>query len=262
MAFWGDYHTHTVYSHGKGTIEENIAAAVDAGLKEIGITDHGFRHMAYNVRRMDWPYMEREVKNLRLKYPQINIHLGLEANFNSFDGYIDVLPSEVSNMDLIICGYHKVMKFDRARDFFRFWLPNIFYGIFRTTPKKQIRRNTEMYLRALEKYELDILSHPNTGAKIDITEVAKACKHFGTYFELNGKRISMSHQELEAAAATGVEFICNSDAHDPSRVGDFSRGQAAIEAVGIPYTQVANWERLPEFRSKKLKEKLNVHGFL
>ena len=52
MSFWGDYHTHTIYSHGKGTIEENVVRALKSGLKEIAITDHGFRHMTYNVRRM------------------------------------------------------------------------------------------------------------------------------------------------------------------------------------------------------------------
>ncbi|MFR6641738.1 MAG: PHP domain-containing protein [Christensenellales bacterium] len=53
MAYWGDYHTHTYYSHGKGTIEDNVRAAAEKGLKQIAITDHGFRHMMYNVRHMD-----------------------------------------------------------------------------------------------------------------------------------------------------------------------------------------------------------------
>ncbi|WDC83585.1 PHP domain-containing protein [Caloramator sp. mosi_1] len=41
----GDYHTHTIYSHGKGTIEDNVKAAINKGLKEIVISDHGPGHM-------------------------------------------------------------------------------------------------------------------------------------------------------------------------------------------------------------------------
>lgn len=81
--FLGDYHTHTVYSHGKGTVEDNVRAAIAAGLKQLAITDHGFRHLTYNVRRGDWPYIMGDVEAARQKYPQIDIFLGLETNFNS-----------------------------------------------------------------------------------------------------------------------------------------------------------------------------------
>ena len=40
MKFLGDYHTHTIYSHGLGMIEHNVIEAVKKGLKQM-ITDHG-----------------------------------------------------------------------------------------------------------------------------------------------------------------------------------------------------------------------------
>ena len=49
MKLTADYHTHTVYSHGKGTIMENAVAAAAQDLRAIGITDHGFSHPAYGV---------------------------------------------------------------------------------------------------------------------------------------------------------------------------------------------------------------------
>ena len=36
-----DLHTHTIYSHGKGTIEENAQAAKEKGLEGIAITGKG-----------------------------------------------------------------------------------------------------------------------------------------------------------------------------------------------------------------------------
>ena len=41
MRLWGDYHTHTSYSHGRGTVGDMVLAAKDRGLKEVAITDHG-----------------------------------------------------------------------------------------------------------------------------------------------------------------------------------------------------------------------------
>ena len=35
MQILADYHTHTKYSHGKGTIEENVLEAISKGIKTI-----------------------------------------------------------------------------------------------------------------------------------------------------------------------------------------------------------------------------------
>jgi putative hydrolase len=254
MAFWGDYHTHTIYSHGHGTIEENVERAVEIGLKEVAITDHGFRHMMYNVRHMDWKYMHADTQKVRAKYPQIQIYLGLETNLSSRFGKADILPSDMDNLDLVICGYHKFVMPDRPSDMAKFFLPNFLFGGSETkSSAKLIKRNTDAYLKALEKYDIDIVSHINHAIKADAVEVARACKHYGTYVELNGKRVSMKDCDIEKMAQEGVQFICNSDAHSAGRVGDFSVPMAVVERLGIPFDQIANWEKLPKFRSRKKK---------
>jgi histidinol phosphatase-like PHP family hydrolase len=50
MQILADYHTHTKYSHGKGTIEENVLEAISKGIKTIGISDHGYKHLAYGIK--------------------------------------------------------------------------------------------------------------------------------------------------------------------------------------------------------------------
>ena len=52
-----DYHTHTIFSHGKGTIEDNVQSAISKGLKEIAISDHGPGHLTYGVKRNSVPVM-------------------------------------------------------------------------------------------------------------------------------------------------------------------------------------------------------------
>lgn len=71
-----DLHTHTIYSHGKGTIEDNVQAAIARGLSHIAITDHGPGHLFYGVKRRDIPRMRKEVDALNEKYPEIKIHQG------------------------------------------------------------------------------------------------------------------------------------------------------------------------------------------
>ena len=34
MEILADYHTHTVYSHGKGSIEDNVKVAISKGIKK------------------------------------------------------------------------------------------------------------------------------------------------------------------------------------------------------------------------------------
>ena len=45
-----DHHTHTTYSHGKGSILDNARVAHEKGLKSIAITDHGPGNFLYGMK--------------------------------------------------------------------------------------------------------------------------------------------------------------------------------------------------------------------
>ena len=244
MAFLGDYHTHTVYSHGKGCIEENVLAAARLGLKEIAIADHGFNHMVFNLRRSELSDMRRQIEDLKVKYPCITVYLGVESNILDKQGHIDIKEGDWEKLDMVVSGYHKLVFAPPSA------LSYMAANLVGASSQKTVARNTDAYINAVLNNEIDVLSHPGNFCKCDIREVARACKEKGTYFELNGKRIHLTDEEIEAAANEGVEFVCSSDAHTPKRVGDFSVATSAIERVGIPYGSIANYERLPAFRSR------------
>ena len=82
MILTADYHTHTPYSHGKGTVEENAARAKELGLKQIGITDHGFSHLAFGLKRKKVPDLIADCKRASEKLG-IDVLVGMESNIRS-----------------------------------------------------------------------------------------------------------------------------------------------------------------------------------
>lgn len=250
MKFLGDYHTHTIYSHALGTIEHNVQQAVKKGLKQIAITDHGFRHMAFNVRRFDFKYMRKDIQAIKDKY-DIDIFLGLETNLQSNSGAIDIKDEDIENLDIILCGYHKLIFPSSLKAFFSFYIANQLPR----HKKSDLRRgkNTEAYLNAINRYPIDIVVHPKYGIEIDVVELAKECKRLGVYMELNGKHISMTEDEVLAAMETGVGFIADSDAHKPERVGDLSIPMQWIDKLKLNPEQIVNLDKIPVFRSRLKK---------
>ena len=92
MQIIGDYHTHTIYSHGKGTIRDNVEVAINKGLKEVAICDHGPGHVIYGIKREQIFEMRKEIDQMNKEYGKhgIRVLLGLEANVMDYDGNIDV----------------------------------------------------------------------------------------------------------------------------------------------------------------------------
>ncbi len=251
MRFTGDYHTHTVNSHGKGTVEDNIYAALNRGLKEIAITDHGLNHMFFPIKRNKLEKISNEVRLLNKSFNDIKIYMGVEANLISADGEIDIKSHEYRFFDLILCGFHKCVFFKGGSYFFKIAAPAFAAKAFKPS-SKQIALNTEMYIKAIENNPIDIITHLNHDISVDVLKIAETAAKYGTYLEINSKTITFDDKILvNELLSTNVEFIVDSDAHKPSDVGNFQNAEELIAKYEIPLNRIANSiEGKINFRSK------------
>ena len=252
MILFGDYHTHTKYSrhnHGKGTVLENASVALDKGLKQIAITDHGFNHIFYGVRRKDIPSVKEDILNAK-EVTGIDILLGVEANLISCDGNIDIEEKDFEFLDILLMGQHRMVKTTKVSDFNKIVIANALGSPYKPSTER-LNRNTTAFLKALDKYPIDVITHLNYGCPTDTLAVARLAKEKGTLIELNGKRINFTDEELEIMASEGVRFIVNSDAHSPDRVGECNNALNLIFRLGLPISQIVNIDKLPKFSNKR-----------
>lgn len=255
MILSSDYHTHTVYSHGKGQIIDNAVVAKEKGLKEIGISDHGFAHPAFGLTKKKLPKMRKEC-DFATEQTGVKVLLGIESNIIGTDGTVDLKPKLYDNFDIFLAGIHKFVlyKFGTA---FSLFLPNFLNSTFnkKQVSKSLIKTNTKTFINVIKNNPVDVITHVNFCCFADAVEVAKAAADYGTYIELNSKKTHLSDEELFAVAKTGVKFVISSDAHSPNRVGEISLVDKLLQRVNIPEGQIANVNgKLPTMRFKTFKE--------
>ncbi|MFQ6752382.1 MAG: PHP domain-containing protein [Clostridia bacterium] len=257
MAILADYHTHSKYSrnnHGKSTIEDNVRVAYEKGLRQIAITDHGFNQKRFGIRRKDIPQVKQDIEDAKERYP-IDVLLGVEANLISSKGDIDILPEDYEHLDIVLCGFHRIVKSTSRREQLGFVMKNVFCELTHHTSKKQREKNTNAYINAMRKYDIDIITHLNHACKVDVEKVARVAKETNTLIELNGKRLGMSDKEILTCYELGCKFVLNSDAHRANRVGDVHLGQQALLRLRIPTSAVVNYNNLPTFKKEKRKKR-------
>ncbi len=107
-----DYHTHTPYSHGKNTVWENARAAKSKGLLQIGITDHGFNHLLFGLKRKNLSALRTEIEEAE-KITGVKVLMGMESNLISVGGETDMKKSDLQYFDLYLCGIHEVLKYKK-----------------------------------------------------------------------------------------------------------------------------------------------------
>ncbi len=245
MILYGDYHTHTPYSHGKGTVAQNAKVAAEKGMKELAITDHAFGHILYGIKRRDVNKIKQEIAQAK-RETGVNILFGVEANFVDRKGNIDVKNDDYRNLDVLLVGHHNFVNASGVGDKFGMFYRNMLTGIW-SPSKKLIDKNTAIYLRGLEKNKIDVLTHLNYGMKVNTLEVARMAKQTGTYIELNGKRILFTDDEIVDMANEGVNFIVNSDAHKSEQVGECNNALNILRRLEVPAELVANINKMPIF---------------
>ena len=229
-----DHHTHTIFSHGKGTIEDNVKEARRKGLKSVGITDHGPGHLTYGVKRENLPVMRREVDALNEKYSDIKVLLGVEANIWEPGNHLDITEEDKMYLDYVIAGYHYGVRNGHCVRNFVNWHTG------KRTDRKLLRINTDMMVRAIEENDLYILTHPGDKGPFDIDEVAKACERRNVLMEINTKHPHLNEEEIRIAMKYDVKFVLSSDAHVPSNVGDVEAPLSRAMAAGLDPARIVN----------------------
>ena len=236
-----DIHTHTTFSHGKGSIEDNVRAAAARGLKTVGISDHGPGHVTYGVKRRNISVMRKEVERLKPLYREIEILLGVEANIINPSGKLDVTEEELKQFDYLLAGYHYGVFGESPAFALGLHVQNfIITNWLHAGTKTQRKLNTELTVRAIYENNIKILTHPGDKGSFDIGEIALACADRGTLMEISTWHDWLTVEGIRQAAKTDARFVISSDAHTPERIGDCQGAVDRIKDAGLDFERVVN----------------------
>ncbi len=224
-----DYHTHTTHSHGKGSVRDNVEQALKKELGCVAISDHGPGHLIYGVRHLK-QYLS-DIEDAKRDYEGlIEVKASLEMNVSSMDGDWDRLSESEDKFDFLLFGAHECIRTKN---------PLFFY----LTKRWNKVKNTDCFVKCIEKHRPFIVTHPGYGMAVDYIEVAKACSEFGTMFEINNKHRELEPKVLEKVAKTGVILVLSSDAHHPLNVGVTDNALDLVVAADV-VSRVYNLERM------------------
>ena len=222
-----DLHTHTTYSHGKGSVEDNVREAFNRKLEFIAISDHGPGHLFYGINRNEIVNMRNDIERMNVKYPKLNVKMSVEANIVEGGNGLDITPEEFEEFDFVIAGYHYGLFGCHC---IRNWLWN---KGFRSGEDKLKKINTDMVIRSLKENDIAILTHPGDKGPFDIRAIAEVCAETDTLMEIK-----------IAAQVEDVKFIISSDAHTPDRVGDYKEGIERAAEAGLDLKRIVNIEEI------------------
>lgn len=243
MKITGDYHTHTIYSHGTGTIRDNVKAAIDKGLNEIAICDHGPGHKLYGVDKKELINMRKEIDKLNEEFEEVNILLGIEANVMDFNGTVDVDDEIFQLIDILLLGFHYGIVPSTLKDGFIFFVLNPISKVIPYLEKKMKSLGTDALIKAMDKYPIDIITHPGSKVKLDIKRLGEAAYKKGTALEINSSHSQLSIENIKTALGTDVEFYIDSDAHEPKDVGNCKEGIERAIKTKVPISRIKNIKR-------------------
>ncbi len=242
MRIFADYHTHTVLSHGAGTVADNAWAAKRKGLLAVGIADHGPANWFHvGVRDLSaFEELRRQVERCRREIDGLRILAGAEANIISYDGSLDVPPSVQKTLDQVLVGFHTQIMPATWREGLRFLGGSILARLDHSSRRRARVANTKAIVAAMAKNRIDIITHPGLKVAIDTRELASASARFGVALEINARHGVSSVAFIREAARAGAVFALGSDAHHPNDVGRLMPAIQLAKRAGLSAAQIIN----------------------
>lgn len=238
MKLRGDYHMHSKYSgDSKNELEGIVLKAIELGLEEIAITDHGPAHTGYGIKKEDYPELRAQIDALNQKYPEIKILLGLEANILGLDGAIDLDEEMRQYNDWVNAGYHFGSRLSKD---YKIHFINFMAKFSRVFHKKAVKINTKAMTAAMRRNKIHMITHPGAKGPVDMDEVAKVAAETGTMLEINNSHGHLSVAEIKIAMQYPVVFVVNSDAHQLDRIGSVEASLQRAKEAGLDFSRIYN----------------------
>lgn len=235
MKVFAEYHSHTKYSDGKATMEQMVDEASRLGYEVYGISDHGYRHNFFGVKREYYPKMRDEVFRLNELYPNMKILLGVEANILDDKGNIDVDDYIMNYVDYVIAGYHFGSKVPNSAG-----LTNHICNYFKIYTKNTVEYNTNALINAMKNNDIFILTHPGDKGRIYTREVAKVALDTNTVLEINAHHDNLSSEQLLEIIDLDIKYSLASDAHRPEHLKGIDIAKERAVASGVDISRIIN----------------------
>ena len=247
-----DYHLHTpLCGHATGEPRDYVLAAQQAGLVEIGFSDHNPMPTQFDDWRMapgQLPLYVEMIEAARREFPRYPIRLGLECDFiPGREDHIRRLATE-ADWDYLIGSVHYITPdwdVDNPKHLKRWTeqpVDDIWQAYF------------DAYTKMAQSCLFDFLAHPDLVKKFghrpegDLSRfylrTLDAVAEAGTALEVStaglrkdAREIYPSREFLEAAYHRHIPIVINSDAHAPDEVAyEFDQAYALVREIG--FTQV------------------------
>ncbi len=229
----GDFHVHTNWSDGIGSLEEMVRTAYKMGHKYIVIGDHSqSSRVAKGLDIERYKEQWREIEKLRRDYRNLYIFRGCEVDILP-DGSLDLSNEALEEFDFVVASIHSRFTQD----------------------------NTYRILKAIENPYVNMIGHPTgksygtrEGYPLDMERVMDLAKETNTALELNTFRADISPEKVRECMEKGVMVGIVTDAHSPIHleyiklgVGLARRGWALPEFI----LNTLDMEGVVEFVKKK-----------
>lgn len=241
MKIVADLHTHTRYSHGKGSVADNVYAAMLKGLEVVAITDHGPRSAPWvGATASGLLAARREVDDLNRRTVGTRVLMGAECNIVSADGALDVPEATRNTFDIVLAGLHPGVRPLSLVDGWALAGRNMLANLTGGLRRKARNGNTKAIVQAVLTNPIDIVTHPGYGLDIDTAELARACARRSTAMEINARHGEMTPQYCQLVARVGAPLVVGSDAHKPEDVGNFDRALSVVSAARLTPEQIIN----------------------
>ena len=223
--YLSDIHTHSIASgHGTTcTITDMAKKASKAGLKLLGITDHGpatlaagtssyFRSLSYSPR----------------KRFGVELLFGVELNILDTDGKTDLEKELLEKLDYAIVSMHAQNFRPRSRE-----------------------ENTMAFLNTMKNPAVKILGHcDNTQYPLNYDILVKAARENGVILEINeaslapygyrGDTRDNAFEILRCSAKYRNPIVLSSDSHGTEHIGDFTYAADFVHQVMFPESLILN----------------------